>query len=81
MPASATAKNTESVIASRDALPVKLAECLPPRTAQQVPVAANPQGTAAFVAGANEGASSVVGSTLIVLVSPAPPLLVYVLVE
>ena len=39
-----------------------------------MPVAANPQGTAAFVAGANEGVSSVVGSTLIVLVSPAPPL-------
>jgi hypothetical protein len=44
-------------------------------------VAANPQGTVAFAAGANEGVSSVVGATLIVLVSPAPPLLVYVLVE
>jgi hypothetical protein len=46
-----------------------------------VPVAANPQGTAAFVAGANEGVSSVVESTLIVMVPPALPLLLYVLVE
>ena len=71
----------ESVIASRDALPVKVAECLLRGTAQQPPVSANPQGTVAFAAGANEGVSSVVGSALIVLVSPALPLLMYVLVE
>ena len=49
-------------------------------TAQQVPVAANPQGTDAFSGGANDGVSSVVESTVIVMVSPAPPLLLYVLV-
>jgi hypothetical protein len=51
------------------------------RAAQQLPVAANPQGTCAFAAGANEGVSSVVDSGLIVMVSPALPLLLYVLVE
>jgi len=44
-------------------------------------VAANPQGTCAFAAGANEGVSSVVDSGLIVMVFPALPLLLYVLVE
>jgi hypothetical protein len=43
---------------------------------------ANPHGTCAFAAGANEAVSNVVGSGLIVTVSPAvPPLLLYVLVE
>ncbi|HEX9497741.1 MAG TPA: hypothetical protein VF926_05010 [Mycobacterium sp.] len=51
------------------------------RSAQQLPVAANPQGTVAFAAGAYEAVSSVVDWTLIVVVSPAPPLLLYVLVE
>ena len=44
-------------------------------TAQQVPVAANPQGTDAFSGGANDAVSSVVESTVIVMVSPAPSLL------
>jgi hypothetical protein len=43
-------------------------------------VAAKPQGTVALAAGVYEAVSSVVGSALIVVVSPAPPLLVYVLV-
>ena len=50
-------------------------------TAQQVPVAANPQGTEAFSGGAKDAVSSVVESTVIVMVSPALPLLLYVLVE
>jgi len=39
-------------------------------------VAANPQGTVAFAAGANEAVSNVVESTVIVEVSPPAPLLV-----
>ena len=49
--------------------------------AQQLPVAKNPQGTSAFAAGLNDGVSSVVVSGPMVMVSPAPLLLVNVLVE
>jgi len=52
-----------------------------PQNAQQEPVAKKPQGTSAFAAGLNDGVSSVVESGLIVMVSPAPPLLTNELVE
>jgi hypothetical protein len=50
-------------------------------SAQQPPLAKNPQGGAAFSAGTNEAVSNVVESGLIVTVVPAVPPLLYVPVE